>query len=247
MKTLKKTAILCLLVPFFFACEPWRNDTENYWASMATVENPDSLSTFFLRLDNNDLLWTEKTNFPNFRPKDGQRVIAYYSLLSDRLTSGLYDYDIRLNNVRTVLTKDIFRITPETQDSIGNDSIIIDHMWVGSDYLNVQFVYTGYNQVHFINLVSDPAKVYDDGKVHLEFRHNSNDDSPVYYRRGLVSFRLKPLKEGVAADSLQLVVHVNTPNRNADKLFDLTYHFNPVQNNRAPKLDMQPEADQNVR
>jgi hypothetical protein len=247
MKTLKKIIFFTLMVPFFFACDLWDDDTKNYWASIATVENPDSLSTFFLRLDNNDLLWTEKTNFPNYRPKDGQRVIAYYTILSDKHTSGLYDYDIQLNNVRTVLTKDIFRITPETQDSIGNDSIIIDHMWIGSHYLNVQFVYTGYNQIHFINLVSDPAKVYDDGKVHLEFRHNSNGDSPVYYRRGYVSFRLLPLQEGVAADSLQLVVHVNTPNRAADTLFERTYHFNPSQNSRAPKLDFQSEAEPNLK
>ncbi|MFZ4724264.1 MAG: NigD-like protein [Paludibacter sp.] len=226
MKTLKKFLLLSLLIPIFVSCNPDDdNDSiNNNKLSIATVENPNQSSKFLFRLDNNDLMWTSETSLPFYIPKDGQRIIANYNILTNMITGSMYDHDVRLNDVYTVLTKGIFPITPATKDSIGNDSVQINDMWIGSDYLNVEFVYPGYNKIHYINLVSDTSKVYTDGKTHLEFRHNAKGDSAVYYKSGIVSFNLKSLQKS-SISSLNLVIHVNVPNKAADYLLPLTYTF----------------------
>lgn len=239
MKTLTKILLLSLFLFVFVACDDDGYSLNDYRVSMATVENPDNRSSFFLRLDNGDLMWTLASNFRNYRPNDGQRVLANYTLLYDKRATGMYDFDVKLNDVYTVLTKGIFQITPETQDSIGNDSVDIEYIWVGSDYLNVQFVYPAYNRIHFINLVSDTSKVYTDGKIHLEFRHNANGDSPVYYRRGLVSFNLKSLQSDAVSTSLDLVIHANVPYQTSEKTYTLTYKFGETTESfRVPQLKM---------
>jgi hypothetical protein len=226
MKTLNKFLLLSMLLAIFVACDPDNeNDSINYnKISIATVENPNQSSKFLFRLDNNDLMWTAETSLPFYIPKDGQRIVANYNILTNMLSGSMYDHDVRLNDVYTVLTKGIFPITPATKDSIGNDSVQINDMWIGSDYLNVEFVYPGYNKTHYINLVSDTSKVYTDGKTHLEFRHNANGDSAVYYKSGIVSFNLKSLQKSTLS-SLNLVIHVNVPNKAADLTYPLVYTF----------------------
>lgn len=230
MKTLKKTFFLFLLLPFFVACID-DNDSlpDNYHVDIATVINPGQSSTFMFQLDNQKLMWTAETFSSTYIPKDGQRIVAYYTLFPDKPSDALYDYKVQLNDAYTVLTKGIFAIKPAQQDSIGNDSIFVKNMWVGSDYLNVEFVYPGNDKIHFISLVSDASKVYTDGKTHLEFRHNANDDSPVAYRDGIVSFNLKSLKpvsnpaENSIVVPIDLVIHVNVPNQTEEKTFEFKY------------------------
>lgn len=195
-----------------------------YWVNIATVENPQTQSDFFLRLDDSTLLWTAESVFSNYKPDDGQRVIANYSILSDKRSTGLYDYDIKVNDLYEVLTKGIFEITPEKEDSIGNDSIYITEMWIGSRFLNVEFYYYGYSKIHYINLVSDSLKTYDDGKIHLEFRHNANNDQPIHKRWGLVSFDISSLQSN-DLDSVELVIHVNKPYQVEAQLHNLTYNY----------------------
>jgi len=230
MKTFQKTFLLLLLLPFFVACNN-DNDSlnDNYHIDIATVINPEQSSSFLFQLDNNKLMWTDTYSSSSYIPKDGQRIVANYTLLPDKPLDALYDYKVKLNDVYNVLTKGIFAIKPSQQDSIGNDSITIKNMWVGSDYLNVEFVYPGNDKIHFISLVSDASKVYTDGKTHLEFRHNANDDRPAIYRQGIVSFNLKSLKpvSDPAGNSIlvpiDLVIHVNIPNQTEEKTFEFKY------------------------
>ncbi len=227
MKTNTKFLLIASLLPFFLACEDHQNnnDLNNYELDIATVQNPYNETSFFFRLDNNKRMWVDESNFSGYAPKDGQRIVANYTLLADKRATHLYDYDVRLNDVYEVLTKGIFNVSKATQDSIGNDSISIDDMWIGSDYLNVQFSYPGYNKTHFINLVNDTSKIFSDGKIHLYFRHNSNADSPVYLRSGIVSFNIKSLQTGASGTLLNLVIHVNIPNQAAEKTYDIPYDF----------------------
>lgn len=226
MKTIAKLFLIAALLPLLLACEDYgNNDVVNYQVDIATVQNPYNETSFFFRLDNKKLMWVDESAFSGYAPKDGQRIVANYTLLSDKRATHLYDYDVRLNDVYDVLTKGIFHVTKATQDSIGNDSISIDDMWIGSDYLNVQFVYPGYNKTHFINLVNDTSKVFTDGKIHLYFRHNSNGDTPVYSRSGIVSFNIKSLQTGASGILLNLVIHVNLPNQAAEKTYNLSYDF----------------------
>lgn len=226
-KILKQFVFFVVLSTLLIGCSNRDGfSLDNYRIDIATIENPQKNPEFFMRLDNNSLLWTAASNFSNYRPKDGQRVIANYSVLFDKRATGKYDYDVKLNDVYEVLTKGIFEITPEKQDSIGNDSVYVSKMWIGNKFLNVEFYYYGQNKIHYINLVSDTAKTYPgDGKVHLEFRHNANNDASIIKRVGVVSFDISSLQTDTS-DSVALVIHVNKPNQVEEQLFNLTYRYN---------------------
>jgi hypothetical protein len=217
-------ALVGIVLTFgFFSCDD--NDgfsLNKYWISMATVENPDSTPFFDFTTDGGKRMAVVASQYPTYSPKDGQRIIANYTLLSNE--TGKYDHQVRLNNSYNVLTKDIFAITPATQDSIGNDPINIFDIWVGGDYLNIEFVYFAHNKSHFINLVSDESKEYNDGKVHLEFRHNAFNDPQSVRVFGIVSFRLEPLRVA-DKESIDLVIHSKPYNSQVEKTYSLTYKF----------------------
>ncbi|MDP4240111.1 MAG: NigD-like protein [Bacteroidota bacterium] len=227
MKSPLNYLLLIMLLPLFMACDDncdyYQHD--HYRVDIGTVINPNLNSRFSFLLDNNQLIQVTETNVPSFIPKNGQRIIANYTILSETKADSTVTRNVKLNNAYTVLTKGIFNITPATQDSIGHDSIYIRDMWIGSDYLNIEFAYWGNNKTHYINLVSDASKVYTDGKTHLEFRHNGNGDTPTYYLRGIVSFRLKSLQPQATANSLDLVIHVKEPYHSVEKMYTITYNF----------------------
>ena len=203
------------------------NQIQTNYTSIATVQNLNANSGFYFRLDNNDLMWVTKTNFPSYRPKTGQRIIANYDILSVNNGNALYNHKVILNDVYEVLTKGIFNVTPATEDSIGNDQVEILDIWIGSHFLNFEFVYPGYNKIHFINLVADTAKnkTYTDGKLHLEFRHNANNDYPQYNRWGVVSFDISSLQADAIGDSVNMVIHTKEYDTPSLKSYTITYKF----------------------
>jgi len=232
--------IICTIVAFT-ACD---DDDDGYslgdfWIDIATVENPDNNTAFYFLLDDNTRMWTAASDLLNYRPKNGQRILADYTLLSDRPSGSPYDHDVKLNDVYEILTKNIFEITPATQDSIGNDPIEIEDIWVGSNYLNIEFEYKGLNKIHFINLVRDRSKTYNDGRVHLEFRHNAHSDTQTYDKWGIASFDLRSLQN---TESVQLVIHSKEYDGD-EEIHELTYTPNDV-NSRKKDLSFDHEKGQ---
>lgn len=224
---MKKLFLSILLIPLLLSCnDENRYSIEKNWIDIATVENPSQNLVYSMRLDNGDRLWTIASDLTYYRPKNGQRIIAKYTILSDRSDTATYKHNVRLNDVYEILTKGIFKIKPATQDSIGSDQIEIRDMWIGSDYLNVEFEYPGYNKMHYINLVSDSTKTYADDKIHLEFRHNANNDYPSYSKWGMVSFDLRSLQlHNSLTDSVNLVIHTQEFASPVDKSYALTYKY----------------------
>ena len=224
---MKKLFIGISLLFLIMSCSDEVNSYENNHISIATVENPTLSSAFDFRLDNGDLMYTNTAGLLNYKPKDGQRIIANYSFIETTAgASSAIKKNVKLNDVYEILTKGIFNIKPAQQDSIGNDQIEIKSIWVGSDYLNVEFVYLGLSKMHYISLISDDTKTYTDGKVHLEFRHNANGDYPSSSKWGLASFDLKTLKANHnPTDSVKLIIHTKEYGNAVDKTYPLTYKF----------------------
>ncbi len=221
---MKKIAFTLFLLLFLMACNTNSYSPEINFVNIATIENPNLNTKFYFWLDNDERMWTATTNLYLYRPKNGQRIIVNYSILTVKGDTSSYNHDVRVNDIYEVLTKGIFKIKPENQDSIGNDLISIKQMWIGSDYLNVEFYYPGYDKIHYINLVSDRTKTYTDSKVHLEFRHNDNNDNPTYTKSGIVSFNLWSLRSKATADSLNIVIHTHEFS-SSSKTYNLTYKF----------------------
>lgn len=226
------------------------NSNDKNWQAIATVENPTLSTTFNFRLDNGDLMYTNTAGLLNYKPKDGQRIIANYSFIeTNSAASSTIKNNVKLNDAYEILTKGIFKIKPAQQDSIGNDQIEIRSIWVGSDYLNVEFVYLGYNKNHYINLVLDDAKTYTDNKTHLEFRHNANGDYPSSSKWGMASFDLKSLKANHnPTDSVKLVIHTKEYGTTTDKTYALTYKFGaPAAAQSAKNISLPFNADSKIR
>lgn len=228
MKLFRKFSFAVLLLIFFAACNNDDYSLEKYWIDIGTVENPEKESAFFINLDDGTRLWTAASNFVNYRPDDGQRIIANFTILSDKTA---YDHDIKLNDVYEVLTKPIFQITPETEDSIGNDPIKVRNIWIGNEYLNIEFLYYGEYKTHFINLVPAEKEKPEEGNVYLEFRHNDNDDFKTWIYKGYVSFDIRSLKENSTLDKLILNIAVNDPSEE-NKVYKLEYSIKNEDDNQ---------------
>ncbi len=204
---MKKIILLLALLPVLSSCFEEEAEPFYLYSAFGTVLNPDSTVLFSIVQDDSIVLKIEDTNLTDYIPVSGKRILADVEVLED-VDNLDYQYNVKLYNAYDVLTKGIFQISESTQDSIGNDPVTIRSVWVGGGYLNVEFVYPGMDAVHFINLVSDTSKVFTDGKIHLEFRHNANDDFPEYNKWGIVSFDLSELKSD-ALNSVDLAVDIN--------------------------------------
>lgn len=89
-------------IPFLQACHDNDDNSVNtFIIRMATVR-VISGNTYFLETDNGNTLWPAASAVPWYRPADGQRVIANYTLLG---TLESYDYAVRVNNLINVLTE----------------------------------------------------------------------------------------------------------------------------------------------
>lgn len=206
---MKKLLCLLVVIPMLLACQDDHDDVDyrNHYIAMGTVLNPDTITNFSLLLDDTTMIKVDQSAVAYYRPFPGQRIIADFAVLSE-YSDTTFDYSVKLYDVYEVLTKGIFNITEITRDSIGNDPVTIKDMWLGGGYLNVEFYYMGYNKTHYLNLVSDSSKTYTDGKIHLEFRHNDNDDYPQYNKWGIVSFKLNSL-ESDTTNIIDLAVEAN--------------------------------------
>lgn len=221
---MKRLIFLGLIIPLFIACNNDDSVSRKSYSRVATIENPSQSTKFFMNLDDSTKLWVADSYVNYYRPKNDQRVIANYSVISKKDDTAAHDYDVVLNDVYEILTKPVFNITAATQDSIGNDPVQIRNMWVANNHLTVEFSYPGQSKVHFINLVYDASRPITDNKVHLEFRHNDNNDYPSYYMTGIASFNLKSV-QNPGATSVDLVIHTKEYNTSSDKTYNFTYKY----------------------
>ena len=86
-------------------------------------------------------------------------------------------------------------ITEEIEDSIGYDPLIVEKYWMTDSLLNFKLKYWGYSGMHFLNLVKEPGELTEDGQpIHLELRHNANNDEEAIPYTAFVSFSLNSLR-----------------------------------------------------
>lgn len=214
-----------------FAC----SDSDGYSLgdfriSIATVV-PEGEMTYSLLLDNGNKLWPAATDV-YYKPYENQRVFVNYTLLSGKMNG--FDHYIKVNDIWNVLTKQVIELTEANADSIGNDPVRMNELWIGNHFLNTSFSFN-YSGVrpHAINMVQNKMVTNDDGGVlELEFRHNSyNSTSNVLYN-GFACFDLRPFRvEG--KDSIPIRVMVK--DWDGDKEYDLMYRYSELNINRVLK------------
>ena len=194
-----------LLVMILPACN--KDEQLPQWTGIGTIVKPDAdLDDFTILLDGDETLIPSSTiSGNNF--EDGERVVAAYEIVEEL---GNDEFKVRLYDLDRILTKDIIQLTEAINDSIGNDPIFVseDNIWIKNNYLNFIFSYYGAYAVHRINLVKPYEVTHtDEGKLILEFRHNSNNDFSSVSLSGVVSFDLESLKED-GMDDIDFLVKV---------------------------------------
>ena len=199
MKLFKFAWLPALLIALVFSSCNMNDDgysLSDVWVGFGLVEtSSDDGSTFIIRLDNGKRL-QPMNSVHWFSAKSNQRVLVNFTVLDDYTASdGTVTYYARINNIREILYKGIIDITPEIEDSIGNDPIHVKDAWITRNMLTFELRYWGNNKVHFINLVKQPGELTSaDEPIELELRHNNRDDAPYVRMSAFVSFDLSSLQ-----------------------------------------------------
>ncbi|MDP4205113.1 MAG: NigD-like C-terminal domain-containing protein, partial [Bacteroidota bacterium] len=147
------------LIGIFTACD--NNDDgyslNNVWVGMGVINKTGvGNNEYNITLDDNSILFPVASENQYTDLKNGERVIAYFTILGEKTSTGTQkQYYVKINALKDVLTKGIFMITPEKEDSIGNDPIHVNDVWLTNNYLNFEMQYYGGNMIHYINLVKD--------------------------------------------------------------------------------------------
>ncbi len=189
----KLVVAVVLLVMILPACN--KDDQLPQWTSIGTIEKTDaSLDEYTILLDGDERL-IPNTTIENNNLEDGERVVVQYEIIEEL---GNDEYKVKVYDLDRILTKDIIQLTEAINDSIGNDPVFVkeENIWIKNNYLNFIFSFYGAYEMHRINLVKPYEITHtDDGKLILEFRHNSNNDFSSAVYKGVVSFNLESLKE----------------------------------------------------
>ncbi len=204
-----------ILVGFLFVLAGCSDD-DGYSLSDAWIGfgifQADEADNYKIIMDNKDVLIPIASNYPpgwGKRLDNGERVLVNYTILEDILDDDgeIEGYYVKVNSIKDILMKGIMEITPENEDSIGNDPIVVEDYWMTDSLLSFKLRYWGYNSIHFLNLVIKPSLSMAPGiqPYELELRHNANDDEAAIYYTAYVSFSLNSLRiDGV--DSVSFVV-----------------------------------------
>lgn len=85
------------------------------------------------------------------------------------------EYDIRLNALASVLTKNIVAVGAEANEEVYvEDPVHIEYLWISGGYINIYAIMpfkTGSKTAHMINLVQQPAEK--EGQYILRLCHNA--------------------------------------------------------------------------
>ncbi|MDA3817499.1 MAG: NigD-like N-terminal domain-containing protein [Prolixibacteraceae bacterium] len=141
MKKWVFTAIAALLI---FSIQSCNNEEDTYslgkiWISMGIVETENDFGySYMIRCDNGDTLLPSNTAVPGYHPTDSSRVVVNYTLLDD-IEGSQQLYYASINNINSVLFKDLIERTNENTDSLGTDPIVIEDIWRVDNMLNIDF------------------------------------------------------------------------------------------------------------
>lgn len=214
--------ISLLLAVIMLACE--KEEYVPIYFGIGSIEKTgDTNLDFVVNLDGGEIL-TPINVYDDNIVEDGDRIIVEYIIIEEQSTD---NFDVSINNIDDILTKGVFQLTEDNNDSIGNDPIHTydENIWISSKHLNIIFEYYGYSETHFINLVKpigEPS-YNEDGRLILEFRHNANGDYPNSVISGIVSFELESLRIA-DEESVDFVVRVKDYD-DEDYEFEGSYTF----------------------
>ncbi len=192
MKTLLFAIIAIMLGFGATSCLNDDEETRPRYAEMGSTEM--SAEDEPLVTTDSDLTLKLKSSPSDF--EENQRVMITYSIDQEGGESDVYDYLVDVYSLQDVVTKEIMVLNEENRDTIGEDQIAINDIWIAGGYLNVEFFFHGTGQeVHYINVVKDPEEQGEDPtEIFLQVRHDARGEEMLERYRGIMSFHLESLQ-----------------------------------------------------
>jgi hypothetical protein len=169
---------------------------DNAWVGFGLIHQESGSQSFTIEMDDGEVLYPVSNSGYWNEVTDNERVLTNFTIVGNKENPDHNEYYyVRINSLKKILYKGILDITPEIEDSIGNDPIKVEDKWIKKNMLNFELKYRGGEKTHYINLVKQPGNVSDaSGPVLLELRHNNNGDSEQLTLSAIVTFDLDSLK-----------------------------------------------------
>ena len=197
--------LFCIFfVSFLFSCEDKTVDygLDAYYVEIVTAQNENEFLS-----DNGKLLVTaNKENQKTYA--FGDRVLLNYTLLP--ATASDDSYTIRINGSAKIPQGTLTLTNDSIIQSSSKEPILLESVWLGSHYLNMQFYFNYNSEAHKIGLLADSTSINSD-TLRLYFIHDTNNDLPGYPSHAYLSFDLKDVL-GDPGESRPLSVQINTTN-----------------------------------
>ena len=197
---------------FLFSCEDKSVDygLDKYYVEIVTVQNNN------LFLSDNGKIITATSDESNKTYASGDRVLLNYTLL----TASGNNYSVRINGSAKVPLGKLTLTDDLAIQSSAKEPILLESVWLGSHYLNMQF-YLNYKSVtHKIGLLADSIRLESD-TLRMYFTHDTNNDPPGYPSHTYLSFDLKDVL-GDAGKGRPISVKINT-NDYGNKIYNFAY------------------------
>ena len=212
LKFITLTLAIIITLPMLQSCLD-DNDHQSRSLVISTINQiSEDSKEFYFTLDNGKTMFPSNSQaWGGEKFENGQRAFVIFNELEQPVNG--YDYNIQVRDITKVLTKEIVTMDDEenTEEKIGDDKINATYMWISKDkkYLTIEFQYYGTHsedKKHFLNLVINNKEAdsaaenednTDDEYINLEFRHNSERDSPDHLGEGYVSFKLDKIEEQI--------------------------------------------------
>lgn len=186
------------LFSLFSGCD-MHDDGYSYrdaWVGYGLVQKNSGSESFTIVMDDGEVLYPAVQVHLWHDLKNNERVLTNFTILGNKNNPNHDEqYYVKINSLRKILYKGILDITPEIEDSIGNDPILVKDKWIKNNMLNFELQYRGGSKIHYINLVKQPGAINpDNGPLVLELRHNTNGDQEQIPLSAIVTFDLSALK-----------------------------------------------------
>jgi len=187
---------------FLFSCRDKMVDygLDTYYLEIVTAQNENE----FLTDKGQALVATPNENQKTYA--SGERVLLNYTLLDTVASEN--NYTVRINGSAKVPLGKLAFSNDSVIRSSSREPILLESVWIGSHYLNMQFYLNYKSQTHAIGLLADSASLKSD-TLRMYFIHNTNNDPPGYPAHAYLSFDLKD----VSGDwGKPVSVQINTSN-----------------------------------
>ncbi len=138
-----------------------------------------------------------------------KRAFVICDVLNKTANGADNEYDIRLNALASVLTKDIVAVGAEAAEEVYvEDPVHIEYLWISGGYINVYVMMpfkVGSKTAHMINLVQQPSE--NEGQYVLRLCHNAYGETMTETNShefvlggGYVSFPINTIMQEEEAD-----------------------------------------------